>query len=486
MGKQSKPSVLVSRFLLVLLLSVLASNSVSLALWQANPAKQDPKPKPPKIAAHVVIISISGLRADYITNPEAYRLRIPNLLALRTQGAHAVGLESVYPSQTNPAHTTMVTGTLPADHGITADFPFDEATGAAATKPHWLAKEIKTDAIWDAARRAGLSTAAIGWPLTAGAAINFNLPDAFNEQGSAAGQSTSRQYVNPPELFDQLATLRKPAAPANKKSPLEVIEAQAQDEFKTEAATFLIEKQRPNLLLIRFDSLVTVQERYGLSSGEVASTLERLDAAIARIRDAVARAKMTDDTTFFVLADYGVTKIEREFKPNVVLARKGFLTVDTQGRITSWRAIAQTFGGSAAIFIKNPQDEKTAREVEKIFNDLAGEADSPLWRVTTRRDAAKLGADPRAALYLDAAPFYTMSARADGSRYGKVAARAAHGYLPTRAEMRAALIISGKGIKATTKIEYARLLDIAPTIARLLGLEMKTARGRVLAEVIAQ
>ena len=52
--------------------------------------------------------------------------------------------------------------------------------------------------------------------------------------------------------------------------------------------------------------------------------------------------------------------------------------------------------------------------------------------------------------------------------------------------MRAVLVISGKGIKPSQKIEYARLIDIAPTIVRLLGLEMKTARGRVLSEVIAQ
>jgi arylsulfatase A-like enzyme len=50
--------------------------------------------------------------------------------------------------------------------------------------------------------------------------------------------------------------------------------------------------------------------------------------------------------------------------------------------------------------------------------------------------------------------------------------------------MRGAFIIAGNGIKSGARLEYARLIDIAPTIARLLGLEMKTARGRVLAEVI--
>jgi hypothetical protein len=50
--------------------------------------------------------------------------------------------------------------------------------------------------------------------------------------------------------------------------------------------------------------------------------------------------------------------------------------------------------------------------------------------------------------------------------------------------MRALFVIAGKGIKSGTQTPYARLVDIAPTVARLLGLEMKTARGRVISEVI--
>jgi hypothetical protein len=64
--------------------------------------------------------------------------------------------------------------------------------------------------------------------------------------------------------------------------------------------------------------------------------------------------------------------------------------------------------------------------------------------------------------------------------------RAADGYLPARSEMRGALILAGKGIRAGVKLEHARLLDLAPTIARLLGLELKATRGRVISEVLAQ
>ena len=103
------------------------------------------------------------------------------------------------------------------------------------------------------------------------------------------------------------------------------------------------------------------------------------------------------------------------------------------------------------------------------------------------RDATKLGADPRAALYLDAAPKYAITAKTTGSsvtRLPKGADRTARGYAPSRVEMRALFVIAGKGIKSGAQTPYARLIDIAPTVARLLGLEMKTARGRIISEVI--
>jgi predicted AlkP superfamily pyrophosphatase or phosphodiesterase len=202
------------------------------------------------------------------------------------------------------------------------------------------------------------------------------------------------------------------------------------------------------------------------------------------VLDSVERAQLTNDTTLIVVSDHGLTRVEQQFNPNTVLAKKGWLMTDGRGRITSWRAVAQTFGGAAAIFVKDSRDEKTILAIGKLFHEYHEKPDSPIWRIVSRREASQLGADPNAAFYLDAAPSYTMSPRVDGSTISKASEKATHGHLPSRSETRATLIISGKGIKTGGKIEYARLIDIAPTVARLLGLEMRTARGRVLSEVI--
>jgi predicted AlkP superfamily pyrophosphatase or phosphodiesterase len=333
----------------------------------------------------------------------------------------------------------MITGSPPSDHGVTSDYSFDQESASQSEEPRKSAKEIKTETLFDAALRAKLITATAGFPLTADATFNISTPESVG------------------------------------------------DFVKATAAAEIIENHRPNLLLVNFTSFDEAQRRNGLLSAESLRAMEAIDGLVKKIVDATENSRIAEETTFILVSDSGASKVEKEFNPNVLLAKKGWLASDGQGRITSWRAVAQSFGGSAAVFVKDPKDEDFIHEVETFFTQQAEKPDSPIWRIITRREATKLGADPRAALYLDAAPFYAITAKMTGSsvtNLTKGADRAARGYAPSRVEMRALFVIAGKGIKSGAQTPYARLIDIAPTVARLLGLEMKTARGRVITEVI--
>ncbi|MGE0882383.1 MAG: alkaline phosphatase family protein [Blastocatellales bacterium] len=448
------------------------------------PQKSEPKKaKPPRISSQVVLISISGLRSDFANDPAAFRLHIPNIQSLRSEGSYAHGVESVYPSQSIPAHVTIATGVLPADHGITSDYAFDEQIGMQTEIAYRMAEEIRADTIWAAASREKVTTAAVGYPMTAHAAISFNLPDLSEVKNTPETNS----YSNPPELTDEvLSALKSKSENFPIISKTDLIALQTDDVIRANAAIYLIEKHHPGLLLLNLKSLDMAQSRYGLFSKESVSALTLIDSLVGKIIAATINAGLKETTTFVIVSDHGSSKVDREFRPNVLLAKKGLLTVDGRGKIKTWRVVAQSFGGSAAIFINNPKDERAVKEMEEIFDKLEHDADNPLWRIISRRDAAKLGADPRPALFLDAAPTYCISGNAKGSVIAGTDTLAAYGYLPSRAEMRATLIISGQGIKANQRIEYARLIDVAPTIARLLGLEMKNVRGRVLTEVITQ
>ncbi|MFY9731519.1 MAG: hypothetical protein WAK24_12985, partial [Candidatus Acidiferrales bacterium] len=54
-----------------------------------------------------------------------------------------------------------------------------------------------------------------------------------------------------------------------------------------------------------------------------------------------------------------------------------------------------------------------------------------------------------------------------------------HGYFPDRPEMRSSLIFYGPSI-AAGKIPNARMIDVGPTIALWLGLDLANAQGAPL------
>jgi hypothetical protein len=62
--------------------------------------------------------------------------------------------------------------------------------------------------------------------------------------------------------------------------------------------------------------------------------------------------------------------------------------------------------------------------------------------------------------------------------------RGAHGHLPDQPRMGALFVAWGAGIRAGVKLERVRAIDIAPTAARILGIDLPTADGRVLEEIL--
>src|SRR5262249_47292391 len=160
---------------------------------------------------------------------------------------------------------------------------------------------------------------------------------------------------------------------------------------------------------------------------------------IPTITEAIGRADF--ETTLLIISNRGAMKVTKAFNPNVILAKKGLISVDRSGGITSWKAIAQTLGGSAAVYAK---DQQTENDALAAFKEIGEAPDSPLWRIIPRRQATQMGADPRAALYLEAAPGLVFAPRANGSRDSNASQPGAGGYLPQRSEMRAVWIASGR------------------------------------------
>src|SRR6266498_1207359 len=76
-------------------------------------------------AAHVVLLSIDGLRPDYVLDAARHGLKLPNRRRMMDEGIWARGVTGVLPTVTYPSHTTLLTGVAPAIHGIVSNQTFD-------------------------------------------------------------------------------------------------------------------------------------------------------------------------------------------------------------------------------------------------------------------------------------------------------------------------------------------------------------------------
>ena len=75
--------------------------------------------------------------------------------------------------------------------------------------------------------------------------------------------------------------------------------------------------------------------------------------------------------------------------------------------------------------------------------------------------------------------------RARSSPKRAKAALGTHGYVSTDPELGAIFIASGRGIKAGVTLESVSTIDLAATMAQLLGFELKDVEGRVLTDILA-
>src|SRR6188474_851204 len=74
----------------------------------------------------LILVSVDGLAGFYLDDPRA---QMPTLRRLAAEGARAGGLLCSFPTVTWPNHTTLVTGVVPAKHGVIGNNYLDRQTG---------------------------------------------------------------------------------------------------------------------------------------------------------------------------------------------------------------------------------------------------------------------------------------------------------------------------------------------------------------------
>jgi len=376
---------------------------------------------------HIVVISVDGMGAQFYISPSS-NLHIPHLLRMKSEGSFAEAVEGVYPTVTYPSHTTIVTGRMPAEHGIYTNLSSREA-GKNPRDWFWFSKAIKVPTLWDEARKAHLTTGSVFWPVTAGAAIDWDLPEIWDPAKGMVGDPIYvAKFATPGLLLEALMILGPPPA------------GEDQDGTRAHLAEFLFKKHTPNLLLVHLDSLDETEHQHGPESAEAAATLERIDVRIGEIMDAVKDAGLEKSTDFFIVSDHGFMSINRVINPNVLLAKAGLLTADEHGQVTGGKIATVSNGGS--FFIYWPEGKNLESDVDAALKPLRDQGLA--WSVFDHAALVEMGADPAAQMALEAPRGAMFGSVAGGALTSEMKTPGGtHGFLPHRKGLEASFIAWG-------------------------------------------
>jgi predicted AlkP superfamily pyrophosphatase or phosphodiesterase len=259
------------------------------------------------------------------------------------------------------------------------------------------------------------------------------------------------------------------------------------DHVWTAAAAHIVREHRPHLMMFHLLTLDSMQHRYGPGTLAAISAMAYVDGQVAAIVQAVEQTGLAERSTFVIVSDHGFKSVRRHIMPNAAFLKAGLLEV-TDGKVTKAHAYLMSGGGTAFVYLTVPDpDGQLLERVRAALEGIEG-----IDTIVEPADYGSYGlpspaaSDQVGALLLTAKDGYSFSAAAAGEVVADAAegGLGAHGYLSTDAALQALFIASGRGIRPGVTLDTMRTIDLAPTMARLLGLELKDVDGRVLTEIL--
>ncbi|MFW0779404.1 alkaline phosphatase family protein [Rossellomorea marisflavi] len=416
-----------------------------------------------RLTEHLIVVSFDCLSSlDYPLLQE-----LPHFRRLLDEGALCRNVRTIYPSVTYPCHTSIVTGNYPKRHGIINNTLIQP--GRPSPDWYWHRSHIRGTTLYDEAKAAGLTTAALLWPVTAKANIDYNLPEIFANRPWHHQIMVS--LMNGTPLY-QIDLQRRFGSIRNG------LEQPALDDFVLESAVHTIRTKKPGLALIHFTDLDTMRHYHGFSSKEAIGALHRHDDRLGRIMHALDESGC--EYTLIALGDHSALDEETAIQLNVCFKQKGWITCDRKGKVTDWQVYAKGCDGSSYVYVR---DDRLMDEVHQLLKALQKE--EGIEAIITGYEAGLMGADGSAAFMLEAERGYYFKDFTEGHFLHRISPEdvkdrtytwGSHGYSPFKKQYGTIFMAMGKGIRKT-EIPVMNLVDEGPTMARLLGLDLGDTDG---------
>jgi predicted AlkP superfamily pyrophosphatase or phosphodiesterase len=427
-------------------------------------------------ARYAAIISVDGLGAEVLDRRHPCNSALREIRRLAESGIRSAGVRGVFPTVTYPTHATIVTGRVPASHGVVDN-------GGPGKQFGWYMDrtDIRGQTLWDAARESGMSVAVVTWPSTYGAQVNYLIPENLSSEKNVA------QLIregSTPALFDSLqaatgSVALLPFSAHESGTPL--------DAMTSRFAGEVVRRHRPGLLLIHFLDFDHRQHYAGPGSKEACEALARIDSYVADLVAAYRSAGIAERTTFFIVSDHGFLPVRAEVNVAAILSGAGWADADAGGRAPHDVFDIRLAGGSVVFYHKAAGDGPLAPAFVARLRSRVTAKFAHVVRWVGPAKLQALGASSQAAFALCAVPGNSLvyvPSRKDALANTNPSIRGAHGYCPDEKNMDAVFIASGAPVKARGRIPPIDMVDVGPTIADFIGVSMIGATGHSKAQLL--
>ena len=369
-----------------------------------------------------------------------------------------------------------MTGATPEAHGIVSNTTFDPLY-VNREGWYWYAEDIRVPTLWQAASAAGLSTAAINWPVTVGDRnIRWLLPE-FWRASTPEDRKLVRQLDRPEDLTESLEARLGPFVDGYADTP-------DADRIRTRFATAILREHKPQFTAVHLVALDGVEHREGPYVAPVYATLEEIDRMVG---DLGAAALANDPATVVaIVSDHGfiathtAVNLRTQFVETGLIRLKQPLDPNVTPSIESWDAQLWPGGASAAVVLREPANHGVRERVARLLAQLQAAPRNGIAQVIDLQARRETGGFPDAAFLIEFAPGFYLGSALRGELLSPATSKGTHGYLPQRPEMHAAFFLRGAGIESGRNLGVIDMRQIAPTLADILEVKLSGVDAKAL------
>jgi predicted AlkP superfamily pyrophosphatase or phosphodiesterase len=302
----------------------------------------------------VVVIDVVGLT----------RRLLPHMPALRSvaDAGTCATLDTVFPALTCPVQSSLLTGSLPRQHGIVGNGWYFRDLGEPLLWRQHNAL-VGGEKVWDALRAStpGATVANVCWWYAMGAATDWTVTP--RPVYYADGRKEPDFYTNPASLHDELAARIGGFPLFDYWGPTASIAA---SRWIVAAAERILARHRPDVLLVYVPHLDYDLQRYGPDGPQAAAAAAAIDIELTPLLEACQER----GDQILALSEYGITAARRPVDINRALRRAGLLAVHTQDGmeyLDPWtsRAFAVADHQIAHIYVADPAEVARIRGIVK-------------------------------------------------------------------------------------------------------------------------